>query len=98
MKRTAAALFALALAWLAAVAFAVLFPILVLIRHDRAYLFRLAIAADQSISAAVGWSEDMTISTQMADRRKDCALCRWLCRVLDKVDPGHCDTAQKIRA
>lgn len=54
--------------------------------------WRVMLAHDQSANAAFGGSEDETISSRAgrAARRGD----RWgcvLCKLLDRVDPGHCE-------
>jgi hypothetical protein len=53
---------------------------------------RVIIAQDQAANAALGGSEDETISSRAAKaaRRGD----RWgcvLCRMLDRLDRGHCE-------
>lgn len=52
--------------------------------------WRVAIAHDQALNAALGGSEDETISSRAG---KSAGKARWacvLCKLLDKVDPGHC--------
>lgn len=54
--------------------------------------WRVVIAHDQAANAALGGSEDETISSRAgrAARRGDrwgCVLCKWL----DRLDPGHCE-------
>lgn len=54
--------------------------------------WRVVIAHDQAANAAFGGSEDETISSRAgrAARRGD----RWgcvLCKLLDKIDPDHCE-------
>lgn len=54
--------------------------------------WRVMLAHDQAANAAFGGSEDETISSRAgrAARRGD----RWgcvLCKLLDKIDPGHCE-------
>ncbi len=54
--------------------------------------WRVMLAHDQAANAAFGGSEDETISSRAgrAARRGD----RWgcvLCKLLDRVDPGHCE-------
>lgn len=57
--------------------------------HKRAW--HIALAQDQAVNAGFGGSEDETISSRAgksAARRE-----RWgcvLCKLLDKLDPGHC--------
>lgn len=51
---------------------------------------RVAVALDQAANAAIGGSEDETISSRAA---KGARAGRWhwciLCRLLDWIDPGH---------
>jgi len=54
--------------------------------------WRVMLAHDQAANAAFGGSEDETISSRAgrAARRGD----RWgcvLCKLLDKIDPDHCE-------
>lgn len=54
--------------------------------------WRVMLAHDQAANAAFGGSENETISSRAgrAARRGD----RWgcvLCKLLDKIDPGHCE-------
>lgn len=54
--------------------------------------WRLAIAKDQLANAALNGDEDKTISHRAALARR--AGRRWgcvLCRVLDAIDPDHCE-------
>lgn len=52
----------------------------------------LAVAYDQLANAAFGGSEDETISSRAGRARRQGK--RWacvLCRLLDALDPGHCE-------
>jgi len=54
----------------------------------------LAVAHDQLANAAFGGSEDETISSRAGKAAR--AGKRWgcvFCRLLDQLDPGHCETA-----
>jgi hypothetical protein len=58
--------------------------------------WRIAIGFDQTANAAIGGSEDLTISTRAAigarnGKRHWCVLCR----LLDAIDPGHCARAER---
>jgi hypothetical protein len=55
------------------------------------YFWNNLVAEDQVWNARTGGDPDETISSRAAKRRKDCRFCRWLCTVLDWIDPGHCD-------
>lgn len=62
----------------------------VLAGSDRAW--KLAIAHDQLANAAFGGDEDETISSRAAKAARSGE--RWgcvLCKLLDKLDPGHCE-------
>ncbi|KMJ54978.1 hypothetical protein ACG97_01145 [Vogesella sp. EB] len=52
---------------------------------------RVAVALDQAANAAIGGSEDETISSR-AGKGARRGVWHWclLCRVLDWLDPGHC--------
>lgn len=54
--------------------------------------WRVVVAHDQALNAANGGSEDETISSRAgrAAKRGDRWACI-LCRILDRLDPGHCD-------
>lgn len=54
--------------------------------------WRLAIAYDQLANTAFGGNEDETISSRAGRARRQGK--RWaclLCRLLDRLDPGHCE-------
>lgn len=54
--------------------------------------WRVAVSNDQTANAATGGSEDETISSRAAKAAR--AGRRWgcvLCRLLDAIDPGHCE-------
>lgn len=48
---------------------------------------------DQLLSAMTGGDPDETVSSRLGKSRARCLLCAGLCRVLDWLDPGHCDNA-----
>lgn len=57
--------------------------------------WRVAKAKDQVFNAATGGSEDETLSSRAA-RARDRGE-RWgcvLCKLLDRIDPRHCDEAR----
>lgn len=54
--------------------------------------WKIALGHDQLANAAFGGDEDETISSRAGKAAK--AGKRWacvLCRLLDKLDPGHCE-------
>lgn len=56
----------------------------------RRYARNVLVAIDQFANALTGGDPDETISSRAAKRQADCRLCRWLCRLLDRIQPGHC--------
>lgn len=87
--------------WLGAVCLGVIAAVFSLAQaiggHPR--WLKTVIAFDQAFNAAVGGSEDMTLSTRAARART--AGKRWgcvLCWLLDKVDPRHCEDSDKANA
>jgi hypothetical protein len=52
---------------------------------------RIAVAQDQAANAALGGSEDETISSR-AGKGARAGVWHWclLCRLLDRIDPRHC--------
>lgn len=58
------------------------------------YLLNLAVLLDEAGNTILGGSPNETISERSAKARA--AGRRWgcvLCRLLDKINPGHCDRA-----
>jgi hypothetical protein len=58
---------------------------------------RLAIGFDQTANAALGGSEDETISGRAHRERQSgvqWAVC--LCRLLDVIDPNHCRNSEGV--
>lgn len=56
--------------------------------------WKLAVAHDQLANAAFGGSEDETLSSRAGKAAR--AGQRWgcvFCRLLDRLDPGHCEKA-----
>lgn len=53
---------------------------------------RIAVGHDQAANAALGGSEDETISGRAGKGARD-RITHWciLCRLLDFIDPGHCE-------
>ena len=55
--------------------------------------WQIAEGFDQTANAAFGGSEDMTLSAHagfLVEQADPPVWARWLCRLLDIVDPGHC--------
>ncbi len=55
------------------------------------WAWNVLVAIDQLGNALTGGDPDETISSRSAKQRASCRFCRFLCRLLDRVDPGHCD-------
>lgn len=67
----------------------------ILTSPERAW--RLAVAHDQLFNAAANGHEDETVSSRAARARSEGR--RWgcvLCRLLDRLDAGHCDRAKGV--
>lgn len=70
----------------------------------RRYAINLFIAGDQMANAILGGNPDMTISGRLGKRllkgRDGCPWCyllsKWICRLLDEVDPRHCVKAYRV--
>jgi hypothetical protein len=57
-------------------------------RHT--YWFRIAIALDQLLNTVLCGCPDETISSRCGKLQINSKLCKVLCFLLDKLDPGHC--------
>jgi len=58
------------------------------------YFRRVFVAVDQLLNALLFGSEDETISSRIAkDRRRGRKFACVLCRILDWLDPHHCEKA-----
>lgn len=64
------------------------------------------IAIDQRANALLFGDEDETISSRMGKhlvKKKDCFICKFICGLLNKIDPQHCydaieyDRGEKIK-
>lgn len=84
-------LLSLWLASLLALVLALAMSLLQLVAGNRRAV-RVFVGADQTLNAAIGGSEDETISSRAGKgaRRGIWRYCL-LCRLLDLVDPGHCE-------
>jgi len=57
------------------------------------YIKNNFIAIDQRANALLFGDEDETISSRMGKhliKKKDCFICRFICGLLNKIDPQHC--------
>jgi len=59
------------------------------------YPYRILLAIDQLFNAILGGDEDETISSRMGKHvvKKDSRLCKFICSLLNKIDPNHCSDA-----
>lgn len=59
------------------------------------YFWNLLIAVDQFANTILGGDPDETISSRMGKHVKEgkCKFCKLICLLLDKIDPGHCDSS-----
>lgn len=62
-------------------------------KNTNQYIKNNFIAIDQRANALLFGDEDETISSRMGKhlvKKKDCCLCRFICGLLNKIDPNHC--------
>jgi hypothetical protein len=58
------------------------------------YFRRLFVSVDQLLNVIFGGDEDETISSRIAkDTRRGRKFACFLCRILDWLDPDHCEKA-----
>lgn len=98
MSRLPAMLVALLVLWLpfsvTAILAVVLAPLALLV-DKWTYGKDLLRAMDKLGAALLGWGGRYTVSAECGSRRADCRLCRFVCRLLNVIDPGHCVGAAK---
>lgn len=51
--------------------------------------------ADKFVNDKVLFGKWETISARCGKHRNTCKTCAWLCSILDKIDPNHCEDAVK---
>jgi hypothetical protein len=56
------------------------------------YIWNILIGIDQLLNAVLAGDPDETISSRMGKRviKKDCKVCKVICRFLDVLDKNHC--------
>jgi len=57
------------------------------------YIWNLLISIDQLCNTILGGYPDETMSSRMGKhliKKPDCPLCKFLCGLLNKIDPNHC--------
>lgn len=57
------------------------------------YIWNILISIDQLANAILGGDPDETISSRAGKRKEEQAWAKWLCWMLDKIDPNHCSTS-----
>ena len=59
------------------------------------YLWNLLISIDQFGNTLLGGHPDETLSSRCAKcmyfTKNYCVLCNWFCRLVDYIDPNHCE-------
>jgi len=98
MSRLPAMLVALLVLWLpfsATAILAIALAPLALLVDEWKYGKDLLRAMDKLGAALLGWGGRYTVSAECGSRRADCRLCRFVCRLLNVIDPGHCVGAAK---
>ena len=56
------------------------------------YIRNVLVATDRLLNALAGGTSGETISSRCGKRVTTCKFCTLLCRMLDKIDPRHCET------
>ncbi|MFA7279610.1 MAG: hypothetical protein WC100_05905 [Sterolibacterium sp.] len=96
MSRVPAMIAALLVLWLpfsvTAILAVVLAPLALLV-DEWTYGKDLLRAMDKLGAALLGWGGRYTVSAECGSRKSECRLCRFVCRLLDIIDPGHCKGA-----
>lgn len=62
------------------------------------YIWNLLISIDQLCNTILGGDPDETMSSRMGKHvvKRDNRLCKFICRLLNKIDPNHCvDSIEK---
>lgn len=57
------------------------------------WFINILVGMDQLANAVAGGDPDETISSRCGKREKSNRLCKWLCKMLNKLDPRHCADA-----
>lgn len=60
------------------------------------YFWNILISIDQFANTVFGGYPDETISSRAGKLRKTCKFCHWLCLLLHRVDPGHCEKSIEL--
>lgn len=57
------------------------------------YIYNILIGIDQLANAILGGDPDETISSRMGKhlvKKQNCLICKFLCGLLNLIDPNHC--------
>lgn len=60
------------------------------------YIKNILISIDQFFNALTGGDPDETISSRVGKKQKSCLFCRFLCKLLNKIDPNHCESSIEL--
>lgn len=60
------------------------------------YIRNVLVGIDQTFNAVVGGDPDETLSSRCGKRAGTCGFCRFLCGLLNAIDPRHCATSIEI--
>lgn len=91
--RLVVAFFLLWLPFSAACLLAIPLALWAVLVDESAYAKDLLRAMDKVMAALLGWGGRYTVSAECGSRRSGCRFCRWMCGVLNRIDPGHCSGA-----
>lgn len=62
----------------------------------KAYLWNLLIAVDQLLNTLAFGDPDETLSSRLGKASGRCALCRAICRLLNRIDARHCEKSIEL--
>jgi len=74
----------------------------------RAWLWNIIVWLDQGVNAFWGWalnrlfrvdvfgSPDETLSSCLGKVQHRCRACRWICLLLNRFDPQHCEKSIEL--
>lgn len=62
---------------------------------DQAYAKDILRSQDKLMAALLGWGGDYTVSAECGSRQAGCRFCRMVCRLLNVIQPGHCEGAAR---
>lgn len=61
-----------------------------------AYLCNLLVAVDQFLNTLAFGDPDETLSSRLMKLSSRCALCRAICRFLNRIDARHCEKSIEL--